>query len=103
MQQSYLLVFSSVSYLAFISVGLNLGVAFSFCLYDIIIGAGLRGFVACRALSQRNNDPTKASRSWNIVSLVIHLLLSFFFSFFFFHLLFLWNQFSKLLVCDENK
>ncbi|KAK6131766.1 hypothetical protein DH2020_034462 [Rehmannia glutinosa] len=28
-------------------------------------GAGLGGFVACRALSQRNNDPTKASRPWD--------------------------------------
>ena len=30
--------------------------------------AGLGGFVACRALSQRNNDPTKASRPWDSVS-----------------------------------
>ncbi|XP_020207395.1 3-oxoacyl-[acyl-carrier-protein] synthase II, chloroplastic isoform X2 [Cajanus cajan] len=27
---------------------------------------GLGGFVACRALSQRNSDPTKASRPWDI-------------------------------------
>ncbi|PPS00212.1 hypothetical protein GOBAR_AA20448 [Gossypium barbadense] len=27
----------------------------------------LGGFVACRTLSQRNNDPTKASRPWDIV------------------------------------
>jgi len=33
----------------------------------IIIGAGLGGFVACRALSQRNDDPTKASRPWDMV------------------------------------
>ncbi|XP_042031918.1 3-oxoacyl-[acyl-carrier-protein] synthase II, chloroplastic-like isoform X1 [Salvia splendens] len=31
----------------------------------IPIGAGLGGFVACRALSQRNSDPTKASRPWD--------------------------------------
>ena len=31
------------------------------------IGAGLGGFVACRALSQRNSDPAKASRPWDIV------------------------------------
>ncbi|GER40944.1 3-oxoacyl-[acyl-carrier-protein] synthase II [Striga asiatica] len=29
------------------------------------IVAGLGGFVACRALSQRNSDPTKASRPWD--------------------------------------
>ncbi|KHN07227.1 Exosome complex exonuclease RRP46 like [Glycine soja] len=34
-----------------------------------IIGAGLGGFVACRALSQRNTDPTKASRPWDIAIL----------------------------------
>lgn len=38
---------------------------FSF-LFDGMI-AGLGGFVACRALSQRNSDPTKASRPWDIV------------------------------------
>ncbi|GKV17978.1 hypothetical protein SLEP1_g28418 [Rubroshorea leprosula] len=32
-----------------------------------IIPIGLGGFVACRALSQRNNDPTKASRPWDMV------------------------------------
>lgn len=31
--------------------------------------AGLGGFVACRALSQRNSDPTKASRPWDVVSI----------------------------------
>ncbi|KAL1319656.1 hypothetical protein HN51_064456 [Arachis hypogaea] len=31
-----------------------------------IIPIGLGGFVACRALSQRNTDPTKASRPWDI-------------------------------------
>ncbi|KAK6147564.1 hypothetical protein DH2020_018476 [Rehmannia glutinosa] len=31
----------------------------------VIIPIGLGGFVACRALSQRNNDPTKASRPWD--------------------------------------
>ncbi|KAE8664352.1 synthase I [Hibiscus syriacus] len=30
-----------------------------------IIPIGLGGFVACRALSQRNNNPTKASRPWD--------------------------------------
>ncbi|OVA08309.1 Beta-ketoacyl synthase [Macleaya cordata] len=32
----------------------------------VIIPIGLGGFVACRALSQRNDDPTKASRPWDI-------------------------------------
>ncbi|XP_077234646.1 3-oxoacyl-[acyl-carrier-protein] synthase II, chloroplastic-like [Tasmannia lanceolata] len=32
----------------------------------VIIPIGLGGFVACRALSQRNSDPTKASRPWDI-------------------------------------
>ncbi|KAG1366411.1 3-oxoacyl-[acyl-carrier-protein] synthase II, chloroplastic [Cocos nucifera] len=31
-----------------------------------IIPIGLGGFVACGALSQRNSDPTKASRPWDI-------------------------------------
>ncbi|WOK97565.1 hypothetical protein Cni_G06273 [Canna indica] len=31
-----------------------------------IIPIGIGGFVACRALSQRNNDPTKASRPWDV-------------------------------------
>ncbi|XP_041008099.1 3-oxoacyl-[acyl-carrier-protein] synthase II, chloroplastic-like [Juglans microcarpa x Juglans regia] len=31
-----------------------------------IIPIGLGGFVACRALSQRNGDPAKASRPWDI-------------------------------------
>ncbi|XP_059645579.1 3-oxoacyl-[acyl-carrier-protein] synthase II, chloroplastic-like [Cornus florida] len=31
-----------------------------------IIPIGLGGFIACRALSQRNSDPTKASRPWDI-------------------------------------
>ncbi|XP_051149421.1 3-oxoacyl-[acyl-carrier-protein] synthase II, chloroplastic-like [Andrographis paniculata] len=31
-----------------------------------VIPIGLGGFVACRALSQRNSDPTKASRPWDI-------------------------------------
>ncbi|KAE9448886.1 hypothetical protein C3L33_19202, partial [Rhododendron williamsianum] len=30
-----------------------------------IIPIGIGGFVACRALSQRNSDPTKASRPWD--------------------------------------
>ncbi|KAE8008594.1 hypothetical protein FH972_005091 [Carpinus fangiana] len=30
-----------------------------------IIPIGLGGFVACRALSQRNGEPTKASRPWD--------------------------------------
>ncbi|KAI3524846.1 hypothetical protein L1887_03513 [Cichorium endivia] len=32
----------------------------------VIIPIGLGGFVACRALSERNNDPTKASRPWDM-------------------------------------
>ncbi|CAK9159540.1 unnamed protein product [Ilex paraguariensis] len=32
----------------------------------VIIPIGLGGFVACRALSQRNGDPTKASRPWDM-------------------------------------
>ncbi|KAM2313815.1 hypothetical protein ACFX1S_026918 [Malus domestica] len=32
---------------------------------SVMIPIGLGGFVACRALSQRNNDPTKASRPWD--------------------------------------
>lgn len=35
---------------------------------SLCTNAGLGGFVACRALSQRNNDPTKASRPWDTVS-----------------------------------
>ncbi|KAK1287479.1 hypothetical protein QJS10_CPB19g01959 [Acorus calamus] len=35
-----------------------------------IIPIGLAGFVACRALSQRNNDPTKASRPWDNIKSV---------------------------------
>ncbi|XP_043720472.1 3-oxoacyl-[acyl-carrier-protein] synthase II, chloroplastic-like [Telopea speciosissima] len=31
-----------------------------------VIPIGLGGFVACRALSKRNSDPTKASRPWDI-------------------------------------
>ncbi|KAG0471446.1 hypothetical protein HPP92_015992 [Vanilla planifolia] len=31
-----------------------------------IIPIGLGGFVACRALSQKNNDPAKASRPWDM-------------------------------------
>lgn len=33
--------------------------------------AGLGGFVACRALSERNNDPAKASRPWDMVTFSI--------------------------------
>ncbi|KAK9282316.1 hypothetical protein L1049_005230 [Liquidambar formosana] len=33
---------------------------------SVIIPIGLGGFVACRALSQRNSEPTKASRPWDI-------------------------------------
>lgn len=33
--------------------------------------------MACRALSQRNSDPTKASRPWDIVMLSITMLISF--------------------------
>lgn len=35
--------------------------------------AGLGGFVACGALSQRNNDPTKASRPWDSVYITAFL------------------------------
>ncbi|XWS72306.1 hypothetical protein CRYUN_Cryun02cG0028600 [Craigia yunnanensis] len=35
-------------------------------LYFVISDSGLGGFVACRALSERNNDPTKASRPWDV-------------------------------------
>uniref|UniRef100_A0A1D1YEY5 beta-ketoacyl-[acyl-carrier-protein] synthase I n=1 Tax=Anthurium amnicola TaxID=1678845 RepID=A0A1D1YEY5_9ARAE len=31
-----------------------------------IIPIGLGGFVACKSLSQRNNDPSRASRPWDI-------------------------------------
>ncbi|XLU25563.1 hypothetical protein S245_061629, partial [Arachis hypogaea] len=31
-----------------------------------IIPIGLGGFVACKSLSQRNTDPTKALRPWDI-------------------------------------
>jgi hypothetical protein len=40
----------------------------------ILFGAGLGGFVACRALSQRNTDPSKASRPWDTVILIQTLL-----------------------------
>ncbi|XP_031090604.1 3-oxoacyl-[acyl-carrier-protein] synthase II, chloroplastic-like [Ipomoea triloba] len=32
---------------------------------SVIIPTGVGGFIACRALSQRNNDPTRASRPWD--------------------------------------
>lgn len=32
---------------------------------SVIIPIGLGGFVACRALSENNDDPTKASRPWD--------------------------------------
>lgn len=41
----------------------------------IIFGTGLGGFVACRALSQQNTDPSKASRPWDTVILIQILLL----------------------------
>jgi hypothetical protein len=37
---------------------------------------GLGGFVACNALSQRNEDPIKASRPWDMVCLHLSLNLS---------------------------
>jgi hypothetical protein len=40
-----------------------------FVVSSVSLYAGLGGFVACRALSQRNNDPTKASRPWDVVSI----------------------------------
>ena len=30
-----------------------------------IIPSGMGGFIACKALSRRNEDPTKASRPWD--------------------------------------
>ena len=30
-----------------------------------IIPSGIGGFIACRALSRRNEDPAKASRPWD--------------------------------------
>ena len=30
-----------------------------------IMATGVGGFIACRALSQRNNEPQKASRPWD--------------------------------------
>lgn len=30
-----------------------------------LIPSGIGGFIACRALSSRNQDPTKASRPWD--------------------------------------
>ncbi len=30
-----------------------------------VIPSGVGGFIACRALSSRNEDPTKASRPWD--------------------------------------
>lgn len=44
----------------------------------MIFGAGLGGFVACRALSQRNTDPSKASRPWDTVILIQILFFIFF-------------------------
>jgi hypothetical protein len=44
----------------------------------MIFGAGLGGFVACRALSQRNTDPSKASRPWDTVILIQILVFIFF-------------------------
>ncbi|VFQ68931.1 unnamed protein product [Cuscuta campestris] len=32
---------------------------------SVIIPPGVGGFIACKALSQRNNDPTRASRPWD--------------------------------------
>lgn len=34
-------------------------------------GSGLGGFVACKALSQRNSDPAKASRPWDSVMILL--------------------------------
>ncbi|KAM2313821.1 hypothetical protein ACFX1S_026924 [Malus domestica] len=44
---------------------------------SVMIPLGMGGFVACRALSQRNNDPTKASRPWDSVMRPITVLDSF--------------------------
>lgn len=38
-----------------------------FYVLTLIATAGLGGFIACGALSQRNHEPTKASRPWDIV------------------------------------
>lgn len=43
--------------------------------------AGLGGFVACRALSQKNDDPAKASRPWD--SVIFHHFRTVFLFFFF--------------------
>ncbi|KAI3724895.1 hypothetical protein L1987_64663 [Smallanthus sonchifolius] len=40
---------------------------------DVIIPIGLGGFVACRALSERNSDPAKASCSWDSAECLHHL------------------------------
>lgn len=32
---------------------------------DALLQLGVAGFIACKALSQRNDDPTKASRPWD--------------------------------------
>lgn len=76
MRQLYLLVtFSFFSlhciWLGFIKHGMHSYYSYSVDFLILITGAGLGGFVACRALSQRNNDPTKASRPWDIVILPI--------------------------------
>lgn len=31
-----------------------------------ILDVGLHGFIACKAISRRNNEPTKASRPWDV-------------------------------------
>lgn len=42
----------------------------------LLLFLGLGGFVACKALSQRNNNPTKASRPWDSVRSWINSLLA---------------------------
>jgi len=43
-------------------------IEFTVLIIKKLLNAGLGGFVACRALSQRNSDPTRASRPWDVVS-----------------------------------
>lgn len=78
MQQSYLLVTPHSSH-KFIQLLLPLRHHMPWTQHShfLIFVAGLGGFVACRALSQRNDDPMKASRPWDMVNYQwsFHLLL----------------------------
>nr|GMD37090.1 3-oxoacyl-[acyl-carrier-protein] synthase II, chloroplastic-like [Ipomoea batatas] len=48
------------------------------CHISNVFVAGVGGFIACRALSQRNNDPTRASRPWDSVMSFISFASSWF-------------------------